>query len=51
MVEEEHEVTDDEPEPAAAPPPKLQAAGETSALKPKSKQASIMGFFSKKPAS
>jgi hypothetical protein len=49
MVEEEHEVTDDEPEPPVAPV-KAPAAAETSSVKGKSKQASIMGFFGKKPA-
>ena len=54
LVDEEYEVTDDEaeapkPAQAAAHTPILKQAPESNGVvKPKAKQASIMGFFAKK---
>ncbi len=50
MVEEEQEVSDNEPEQAPASTTATPSAPHPSALKPKAKQSSIMGFFGKKPA-
>ena len=50
MVNEEHEVTDDEAPPPVAAKPGVATPAAAGAMKPKAKQASIMGFFAKKPS-